>query len=114
MRSVTAMKAYRAASSHRGQREQDAEIFRRANASLRSAQTQGGMAQVRAIAENAQLWTLVIDLLRDPGNPLPPPLRGSMISVGLAVRRELTGEDPNLDFVIGVNEQFAAGLAGAN
>ena len=72
------------------------------------------MTQVRAIAENEQLWTLVIDLLRDPGNPLPPPLRGSMISVGLAVRRELGVEAPNLDFVIGVNEQFAAGLAGAH
>ncbi len=111
---MSATQAYRAASSHRSQREQDADVFRRANASLRSAQLHGGMAQVRALAENEQLWTLVVDLLRDPSNPLPPPLRGSMISVGLAVKRELTVPEPNLDFVIGINEQFASGLAGSH
>lgn len=114
MHGLKASRAYQASSSRRSQREQDAEIFRRANASLRSAQEFGGTVQARAIAENEQLWTLVVDLLRDPENPLPAPLRGSIISVGLAVKRELKVSEPDFEFLITINEQIASGLAGAH
>ncbi len=112
MHSLKASRAYQAASSHRNQREKDADIFRRANAALRSAKEFGGMAHTRAIADNEQLWTLVIDLLRDGANPLPERLRASIISVGLAVKRELKTPEPDLDFLIHTNEQIAAGLSG--
>ena len=35
-----------------------------------------------------------------------------MISVGLAVQREMAEAKPDFRFAIGINEQIAAGLAG--
>lgn len=104
--------AYRASSARRTQKEQDAEVFRRANVTLRRAVQGDGVTQARAIADNSVLWTSVVDLLRDPANPLPAALKGSIISVGLAVQREMTTPAPDFGFLIGINDQIAAGLAG--
>ena len=54
----------------------------------------------------------MIDLVSDPTNSLPDNLRASIISVGLAVQREMDRERPNFEFLIGVNENMAAGLSG--
>lgn len=59
---------------------------------------------------------------RDPrlsggGRPSQPPragsqdLRASIISVGLAVQREMEVAVPDFDFLIGINENIAAGLS---
>ena len=104
--------AYRATSARRTQKEQDAEVFRRANGALRRAVQADGVSQARAIADNSALWTAVVDLLRDPANPLPAVLKGSIISVGLTVQREMTTPAPDFGFLIGINDQIAAGLAG--
>ena len=45
--------------------------------------------RVQAIADNRRLWMTVTDLMRDPLNALPPDLRASIVSVGLAVQREM-------------------------
>lgn len=107
-----AMKAYAASSAHRSLREQEAEVFRRATAALRRGRDGGPVVQVRALADNARLWGTVIDLMQDPQNALPPPLRASIVSLGLAVQREMQNGVPDFDFLIGVNEDIAAGLAG--
>jgi flagellar biosynthesis regulator FlaF len=107
-----AMKAYAASSAHRSPREQEAEVFRRATAALRSGRTANPVLQVRALADNGRLWAHVIDLMRDPGNGLPADLRASIVSVGLAVQREMQRDAPDFDFLIGVNEDIAAGLSG--
>ena len=112
MRRVEAVKAYQSASRQRGLREQEAEVFLRANAMLRGVQQTGDAARSRALADNDRLWISVIDQLRDPGNALPPPLRASIISVGLAVQRETARDEPDLGFLIGINDQVAAGLMG--
>ena len=112
MHGMTAARAYRASAGHRSQREQDADVFRTASAALRAAGPGDVVAQTRALAQNRQLWTMVIDLLRDPANPLPAPLRGSIISVGLSVQRELAADAPDVGFIIGMNDQIAAGLSG--
>jgi flagellar biosynthesis regulator FlaF len=52
----------------------------------------------------------VINLMRDPANALPSELRASIISLGLAVQRELESENPNFDFLVSVNQNMAAGL----
>lgn len=109
---IRAAQAYRASSAHRNLREQEADVIRQANGALRAAQTQGLIPQVRALADNRRLWMMVIDLVRDPANSLPEPLRASIISVGLAVQREMDKERPDFDFLIGVNENIAAGLSG--
>ena len=112
MRGVAAARAYQASARHRSQRDQDADVFRRANAALRAALDGHNGATVRALADNRQLWTMVMDLVRDPANPLPPPLRGQLVSVGLAVTREMDAAAPDLPFLIQVNDDLAAGLSG--
>jgi flagellar protein FlaF len=107
-----AVRAYATAAEHRSVREQEAEIFRLANATLRRArESDRRVARVRALADNDRLWMMVIGLVSDPANALPEELRASIISVGLAVQREMQRESPNFDFLIAVNENIAAGLA---
>lgn len=87
-------------------------MFRRAIGALRAAKSAGPVEQVRALADNRRLWTAIDNLMRDPANQLPQPLRASIISVGLAVRREMEQTFPDFEFLIGVNESIAAGLSG--
>jgi flagellar protein FlaF len=107
----TARRAYQTAASHRSQREQDADVFRRATSALKAARHSGSLPRVRAIADNRRLWIAVTDLLRDPLNPLPHELRASIVSVGLTVQREMERELPDFDFLISINENITAGLA---
>ena len=112
MQSMTrAAQAYQASSAHRNPREQEADVIRQTIGALRSARTQGLIPQVRALADNRRLWTAVIDLVSDPTNSLPNHLRASIISVWIAVQREMDKDAPNFDFLIGVNENIAAGLS---
>ena len=104
--------AYQAAATHRSQREQEADVFRRASGALKAARDTSSIKRVQAIADNRRLWTTVTDLMCDPFNALPQDLRASIVSVGLAVQREMQKEMPDLDFLITINEHIAAGLAG--
>jgi flagellar biosynthesis regulator FlaF len=110
---LNAARAYQARSADRNLREQEADVFRRATAALRLAQSGDEMSRVRAVADNRLLWGTLGIVLRDPQNALPAPLRASLISVGMAVQRELDQAEPDLPFVIGINEQITAGLLGA-
>ena len=58
------------------------------------ARSAGPIPRVRALADNRRLWMTVLDLMRDPANALPEPLRASIISVGLAVQREMDAKRP--------------------
>jgi flagellar biosynthesis regulator FlaF len=107
-----ATNAYAASAAHRSLREQDADIFRRANAALREGSGAGPLGRVRALADNGRLWRTVMDLMRDPGNPLPEPLRGAIVAIGHTVHREMNQPAPNFDFLISINENIAAGLSG--
>ncbi len=107
------LRAYAMAADSRDPREQEAEAFRHVSAMLRRAGHAGGVARVRALADNDRLWSAVIDLLRDPANALPEGLRASIVSVGLAVQREMRRAEPNFAFLIAVNENIAAGLSRA-
>lgn len=110
--STQAVRAYEAASVHRSPREQEADIFRRAIGALRAARDAGPVQRVRALADNRRLWMAVGDLMRDPANALPIALRASIISVGMAIEREMDREQPDFAFLIEVNENIAAGLCG--
>ena len=105
-----AARAYAATSSRRSVREQEAEVFRQANSSLRRGRAEGGVKQVRALADMVRLWNTVMDLVGDPDNALPPALRAAIISVGMAVQREVDADRPDFDFLLSVNENIAAGL----
>ena len=106
-----AARAYAAAAAHRSIATQEADVFQRANAALRAARdTPDRIRQVRALADNDRLWITVIGTLRDPANSLPDLLRASIISVGLAVQREMQTAQPDFDFLIEINDNLAAGL----
>lgn len=107
-----AARAYEAASKSRSQREQEADVFRHASAVLSTTRAAGSIARARAVADNKRLWSLVSILVRDTDNQLPIPLRAQLASLGAAVQRELGKPDPDVDFVIGINDHIAAGLSG--
>lgn len=102
--------AYRAAASLRSQRNQEADVFRRANGALQAGLGAGGMARVRAIADNRRLWLAVADLMADPSNALPVETRAGLISLSLSVRREMERPEPDIGFLIGINSQIIEGL----
>ncbi len=108
-----ATRAYEAASTHRSQREQEADVFRRAIGALKAAHNGNALQRIRALADNRRLWMTVHDLMRDPDNNLPPDLRAAIISVGLTVQREMDRDTPNFGFLIEINENFAVGLSGS-
>lgn len=109
-----AARAYRASSAHRSLREQEADVFRHALGALQAARNAGSMVQTRALADNRRLWGTVIDLMRDPDNRLPAALRAQIVSLGLAVQRDMDSEAPDWGFLIQINEHMVASLAGAN
>ncbi len=106
-----AARAYQAAASHRSMREQQADVFRWANGGLRKGRSADPVTRARALADNRRLWATVVNLMQDPANPLPAPLRGSIISLAGAVQRDMDREAPDFDFLIATNENIAAGLA---
>jgi flagellar biosynthesis activator protein FlaF len=112
MANVThAARAYEAAANNRSVRQQEADVFRRAVGALKKARDAEPVWRTRALADNRRLWLTVNDLMRDPRNALPEELRASIVSVGLAVQREMDRSTPNFDFLISINEHFAAGLS---
>jgi flagellar biosynthesis regulator FlaF len=109
-----ATKAYAAVSSVRSLREQEADVFRRVIGSLKIARepTATPIQIARAIADTRLLWSQVEILMSDDSNRLPIELRASIISVGKAVDREASSDSPDLNFLIDINENIAAGLSG--
>ena len=105
-----AARAYQAAASHRSMREQQAEVFRIVNGALRNGREAGAIARARALADNRRLWTTVLESDARPANPLPAELRGSIISIGIAVQRDMDRDEPDFEFLIETNENVAAGL----
>ena len=106
-----ATRAYQTASTHRSQREQEADVFRRAIGALKSARNAGPIPRVRALADNRRLWLTIADLMGDAANALPLDLRASIVSVGLAVQREMDLDTPSFEFLIEINEPIADGLS---
>jgi flagellar biosynthesis regulator FlaF len=109
----TAHRGYEMSSGLRTLREQEADVFRRVNGALRASEGAGPVQRVRALADNRRLWQAVSDLLRDPANGLPRELRAGLVSIGIAVQREMDRDAPDLNFLVGVNEDIAAGLGAA-
>ena len=109
---LQAARAYQSSADRRSLREQEADVFRRVVGALRQARNADDrVAQARALSDNRRLWTAVTDLVRDPANQLPVPMRASIVSIGAAVQREMDGSEPDWEFLISVNENLAAGLS---
>jgi flagellar biosynthesis regulator FlaF len=106
-----AVRSYRAASASRTVREQEADVFRRATGALRASRDAGPIDQVRALADNRRVWNMVGALVKDPKNRLDAALKGSLVSITIAVHREMDSASPDFDFLISVNENISAGLS---
>ena len=106
-----AARAYQTAATFRSQREQEADVFRRAIGALKAARIGNAILRVRALADNRRLWMAVNDLMRDSSSDLSPDLRAAIISVGIAVHREMDRDAPDFSFLIAINENFVAGLS---
>lgn len=111
MSNASARRGYEASSGLRSIREQEADVFRRVNGALRAAEKAGPVQRVRALADNRRLWRTVSDLLRDPENGLPRETRAALVSIGIAVEREMECEAPDIAFLLSINENIAAGLS---
>lgn len=97
--------AYRQA---RTPRQAEAAVFAEANRRLRGAASP--LERTRAVADTRRLWVMVLDLVSEPANALPPPLRAQLASLAHAMVRECDGDAPDLEFLIETNEQVGAGL----
>ena len=91
-------------------KQMEAEVFARANRSIREMAAGGPLARARAVADNRRLWEAVQAAVLDPGNSLPVDLRARIAGVALAVLRECDAEQPDLGFVAELNDHFAAAL----
>jgi flagellar protein FlaF len=106
-----AISAYKTATRYRSQREREADLFRQVNATLNAAIDATPVRRARALADNRQLWTTVTGLMRDPANQLPESLKASLVSLSLAVQRQMDCESPDFPWLISINELIAAGLS---
>jgi flagellar biosynthesis regulator FlaF len=106
------MRAYGATRAALDPREQEADIIRRVTGGLRAVQGCDGPALMRAVADNRRLWLAMEAALVHPANQLPAAMRAGLISLGRAEQREMERPEPDIAFLIEVNEQVAAGLAG--
>ena len=106
-----ALHAYAHAKATRGPREQEADLFRLLSLRLRAAREGSEIERVRALADNARLWSAANGALLDPANRLPPETRAGIVSVGHAVSRAMAAAAPDFDFLISVNDTMAAGLS---
>lgn len=110
--SSAATRAYAASRALRGLREQEADVFHRVNAALRLVECGSSLERVRAFADNDLLWGTVIGCASDPLNALPEAIRANLVSIGRTVVREMKRTDPDIAFLVRVNEDVAAGLSG--
>ncbi len=85
-------------------------MFRLVNARLREARDKSPSARVRAICDNRRLWTVVMDLVKDPANGLPEGTRAALVSVAISVKRVMDAGDPDFDWLVSINDAIAAGL----
>jgi len=94
----------------------EAKLFERIAAQLSQAETLRPTAvrRVRAIAEARRLWLHTATLCADPDNHLPQALRAQIISVAMAVLREIDGESPDVAWLAELTRTIAEGLRDAS
>ena len=105
-------RAYGAAQQVRSLREQEADVFRRVNYSLKAALTADTINKARAISDNRRLWLGVEAALSHPANQLPAATRQAILRLGRAIQHEMDNKQPDISFLVEMNDQIIAGLSG--
>lgn len=103
---------YGATQQTRSLREQEVDVFRRVNFALKAALNGDPIERARAVADNRRLWLAIESAMLHPANQLPEALRASIVSLGRTVQREMATGEPDLPFLINMNDQMILGLSG--
>jgi len=107
---------YRKAASEANPVAAEAALFETIAASL--AQTErlrpSSPRRVRALADARRLWLHTATLSADPNNRLPQALRAQIISVAMAVLREIDTDEPDAAWVADITRTVAEGLRDAS
>jgi flagellar biosynthesis regulator FlaF len=112
MNQMLGTRGYGAAQRARTLREQEADVFRRINYGLKAALNGDAIERARAVADNRRLWLAIEAVLINPENQLPETTRFGILRLGRGVQREMDTNEPDIDFLIDMNEQMIAGLSG--
>ena len=112
MNQMAGLRRYGAAQQMRSPREQEADVFRRVNYALKAAINADAIERARAVADNRRLWLAVEAAMMHPANQLPDALKASIISLGRTAQRDMDTREPDLSFLINLNDQMIAGLSG--
>jgi flagellar biosynthesis regulator FlaF len=93
-------------------REREARLFERMRGRVMLARQEGefSLSRARTLADLHRLWTHVATLVSDDDNKLPTELRARIVSVAMAMLRDIDGDSPDLDFQAEVLQNFAEGL----
>ncbi|HZF78135.1 MAG TPA: flagellar biosynthesis regulator FlaF [Acetobacteraceae bacterium] len=106
-----ALRAYSVTQSARPQRELEAEVFLTLSGRLRAAlRAPDGLAPVRAAADARRVFVSVEALVLHPSCPFPRDLRAAIASIARRMVQEVEQESPDLEFIAGISDDFAAGL----
>jgi flagellar protein FlaF len=92
-------------------REIELRAFRYVNGLLAGAADTPGRAA--ALHKTHRLWSLLIADLAQPGNALPPELKGRLVSLGLWAQREADArlaDDASLEPLIALHRDMIAAL----
>jgi flagellar biosynthesis regulator FlaF len=95
-------------------RATEADLFRRVVTGLRTVRAGDARGLAMALADTGRLWQGILTSLAAPGNPLPMALRRNLAELGFAILRELMAPEPDLEFLVEVNEQVMQGLTSSH
>jgi flagellar biosynthesis regulator FlaF len=112
MNQMAGLRRYGAAQQTRSPREQEADVFRRVNYALKAAINADAIERARAVADNRRLWLAVEAAMMHPANQLPAALKASIIGIGRSAQRDMDTREPDLSFLINLNDQMILGLSG--
>ena len=112
MNQILATRRYGAAQQARSLRDQEADVFRRVNYGLKSALNGDSIERARMIADNRRLWLAVESVITHPDNLLPAALRSTILSLSRSIQREMNQDDPDVSFLIEMNDHIIGGLSG--
>ena len=112
MNQMLGTRGYGATQRTRTLREQEADVFRRVNYSLKAALNGDAIERARAVADNRRLWLAIETALVNPDNLLPEVTRVSIMRLGRLIQREMQSQEPDIPFLVEMNDQMIAGLSG--
>lgn len=93
-------------------REKEALLFEkmRGRVILAMRSSEFSLERAKVIADLRRLWSHIATLAADQDNKLPKEIRANIVSIALAMVRDLDEDKPDLDFQAEVLGNFAAGL----